>query len=100
MTKFKSFCYTALMMTTITISLPDEMARTIDLASLKEGFATRSEYIRNLLRDHFGKTDGLTVFQKRPLEEVESKLRKSGKYGDKYIKGLIGSLSRSSVYAD
>ena len=83
-------------MTTITISMPDAMAQRIDVAAIKEGFATRSEYIRNLLRLHFGKKDELVVFKKQPLEEIERKLESSGKYNKKFIKGVIDGLSKSS----
>ena len=87
-------------MTTITISLPDEMARTIDLASIKEGFATRSEYIRNLLRSHLNRADDLTVFKKQPLDVVTKKLEGSGKYTKKFISGVVDGLSKSSFYAN
>ena len=85
-------------MTTITISMPDAMAKTIDLASLKEGYATRSEYIRNLLRLHLTKNDELAVFKKQSLDAVATKLEGSGKYTRKFIKGVIDGLSKSSVH--
>jgi len=87
-------------MTTITISLPDTMAQTIDVASIKEGFATRSEYIRNLLRSHLNKTNDLTVFKKQPLDVVATKLEGSGKYTKKFINGVVDGLSKSSFYAN
>ena len=40
-------------MNTITISLPRQVARQVDVETRKKGFATRSEFIRTLLRNYF-----------------------------------------------
>lgn len=86
-------------MSTITISLPDQIARRVDVETTKQGFATRSEFIRSLIRKYFG-TSELTFepFVPKPLEEIEQKFKETGKYSDKFIKSLVRGLSQSSVY--
>lgn len=87
-------------MTTITISLPDDMATQVDRVSAKQGFATRSEFIRHLLRDQLREELELVQFEKRPLDEIRKELEATGLYNQKFIDGVIKGLSRSSVYAD
>jgi len=41
-------------MATVTISLPKEVAEKIDTETREKGFATRSEFIRSLIRRYFG----------------------------------------------
>ena len=89
-------------MATITISLPGQIAKRIDDEAKKEGFATRSESIRSLIRRYFGAGD-LTFepFIPRPLEEIEQGLRSSGKYNEKFIKSVARGLKdNSSFYED
>ena len=42
-------------MTTITISLPKAIAKKIDEKTKEGGFATRSEFVRNLIRQYLSK---------------------------------------------
>ena len=42
-------------MTTITISVPKAFAQKIDEKAQEEGFATRSEFIRSLVRNYLSK---------------------------------------------
>ncbi len=89
-------------MMTLTISLPKQFAQQIDLETRKKGFATRSEFIRSLLRQYFSATEELTFkpFTPRPLEKIEEKLRKTGKYNEKFIKSVVRGLrENSSFYA-
>ncbi len=87
-------------MTTVTISLPDQIAEKVDLEAKKEGFATRSEFVRSLLRKHFTDREELKFepFVPRPLEEIEEDLRSTGKYNKKFIKSVIKGLGKSSFY--
>lgn len=88
-------------MSTITISLPSQITKRVDDEAKKEGFATRSEFIRNLIRKYFNSNE-LTFeeFVPRPLEEIEQGFRKTGKYNEKFIKSVIKGLrENSSFYA-
>ncbi|EKD90766.1 MAG: hypothetical protein ACD_30C00092G0034 [uncultured bacterium] len=91
-------------MTTVTISLPDEVAKRVDVEAKKKGFATRSEFVRSLLREHFTEEEEeleLVPFVKRPLEEIRASLEATGKYNKKFIDSVIKGLKEnSSVYAD
>lgn len=86
-------------MTTVTISLPDAVARQLDRETSQKGFATRSEFIRSLIRRYFlGEELILEPFEPRPLEEIEKGLRDAGKYNEKFIQSLIKGLKDSSFY--
>lgn len=89
-------------MTTVTISLPDQIAKKMDLEAKKQGYATRSEFIRSLLRSHFADENGLQFqqFQAKPLQEIRTNLQKTGKYNKKFVNSLMKGLSESSLYAD
>lgn len=87
-------------MTTITISLPDDLARQVDQVSTKQGYATRSEFIRHLLRGHLKEELELVEFEKRPLGEIERGLRQTGKYNEAFIKDVVSGLKKSSFYED
>lgn len=87
-------------MATVTISLPGQMAKKVDTESKKLGFATRSEFIRSLIRRYFGRSEvTFEPFVSRPLEEIERGLRKTGKYNEKFIKSVTKGLAKSSLYA-
>lgn len=86
-------------MSTVTISLPIQIARKIDAETKKQGFATRSEFIRTLIRRYFyGEELTLDPFEPRPLNEIEKGLRSTGKYNEKFIRSLIKGLKDSSFY--
>lgn len=85
-------------MNTITISLPSQIAKKVDLEAHKKGFATRSEFIRSLLRMYFSGELKLEPFILRPLEEVRDGLKKSGKYNEKFIDSVVKGLKTSSFY--
>ncbi|MBI2029679.1 ribbon-helix-helix protein, CopG family [Candidatus Gottesmanbacteria bacterium] len=89
-------------MTTITISLPTNVAKKIDEETKKKGYATRSEFVRNILRKHFYDTEEIEFreFTPKPLEEIRRDFEKSGKYNKKFIDSLIRGLSNSSIYAN
>jgi len=85
-------------MTTFTISLPDHVAEKID-ATVRLGFATRSEFFRDVLRKYFSRELTFEPFTKKPLEEIEKDLTKTGKYNKAFIKSVIKGLEKSSIYA-
>lgn len=91
-------------MATMTISLPDQIAKKVDSEAKKQGFATRSEFVRNLLRKHFTQAASEKLvfkeFKPRPLEEIREAFKKTGKYNDNFINSLIKGLSESSAYAN
>lgn len=91
-------------MSTVTISLPSQITKRVDSEIKRQGFATRSEFIRNLLRKYFTseiKEDlAFQTFQPKPLKQVRSAFEKTGKYNKQFIDSLIQGLSQSSVYAN
>ena len=87
-------------MTTVTISLPTQIARKIDNETKRHGF-TRSEFFRTLLRKYFvGAREELKFepFVPRPLEEIEEELRNTGKYNEKFIKSVVNGLKENSSF--
>lgn len=86
-------------MSTITISLPSQIAKKVDDEAKKQGFATRSEFIRTLIRKYFRSEELiLEEFVPRPLEEIRREFEKTGKYNKKFIDGLIRGIKESSLY--
>ena len=89
-----------LIMSTITISLPKSIAKQVDTETKQKGFATRSEFIRSLLRRYFTGELELEEFAKRPLSEIEDELKRTGKYSNAFIQSVMKGLTRSSLYED
>ena len=91
-------------MATITISLPTQIAQQIDSETKKQGFATRSEFVRSILRKFFSPAVveelEFVPFQKKPLNEIRTAFEKTGKYNKKFIDSLMRGLAESSMYAD
>lgn len=90
-------------MATVTISLPDQIAKKVDSEAKKQGFATRSEFVRSLLRKHFTTAKEeieFVPFKKKPLSEIRVGFEKTGKYNKKFIDSLMRGLAESSIYAD
>jgi len=85
-------------MATVTISLPNSIARQLDKETSQKGFATRSEFIRALLRRYFTSEKDFEVFTPRPIEEIKVELARTGKYSEKFIESITKGLSKSSVY--
>lgn len=87
-------------MSTITISLPGQIAKKVDSEAKKQGFATRSEFIRSLLRKYFvGKELKLEEFEPVPLEQLRAEFAKTGKYSEQFISSVIKGFEKSSIYA-
>jgi len=83
-------------MATLSISLPAQIAHQIDTETQRQGFSTRSEFIRSLLRRYFSQELKFDTFKKRPLEEIKFELAKNGKYNQKFIESIVKGLSKSS----
>ena len=89
-------------MQTVNISLPTKLASKLDQVVSREGYASRSEFIRSLLRFYLLTQRDEIVFEpfrKVPLADVKKKMRATGQYNDKFIESVVKGLSRSSVYA-
>lgn len=85
-------------MATMTISLPIQFVKQVN-AEVKIQGATRSEFFRGLLRKYFSNEIEFKPFTKIPLDQIESGLRETGKYNEKFIKSVVRGFSRSSLYA-
>lgn len=86
-------------MATMTISLPDQIMKLIDTEFRQQGFSTRSEFIRNLLRQYLLGEREFEPFIPRPLEEIKLELAKTGKYSQKFIESVVKGISKSSLHA-
>lgn len=96
------------MMETINISLPYPLSSQVDTIVKKEGYASRSEFFRTLLRLYLHLVSSIKVkepvrfmpFKKRPLDEIEKDFLTTGKYSQVFIDSVIGGLKKSSFYQD
>lgn len=90
-------------MQTLNISMPKNLAESVDDIISKEGYASRSEFFRALTRFYLQTKQqnelSLLPFKKVSLPRVERSLRQSGQYNEKFIKSVVTGLSRSSLYA-
>ena len=89
-------------MTTVTISLPDQIARKIDSATFKQGYATRSEFMRNILRDYFVKEKEFEFEEFEPvsLEKLRAELARTGRYSEEFIDSVVEGFRKSSIYGN
>ncbi len=86
-------------MSTLTISLPKQVAVKIDSEAQKLGFATRSEFIRSILRQYFAKDElRFEPYETLPLKQIKLELAKTGKYSQDFIESVTKGLGKSSVY--
>lgn len=80
-------------MATVTISLPDKIAEKVDSEAKNQGFSTRSEFIRSLLRKYFaGNELEFEAFTPRPIDEIKFELAKTGKYNQEFIESVTKGL--------
>ena len=64
-------------MATVTISLPDQIAKKVDAEAKTQGFSTRSEFVRSLLRKYFaGEEFKFEVFEPQTIEDIKLELAK------------------------
>jgi len=82
----------------MTISLPDQVAKRVDEAVDTQGFATRSEFIRNLIRRYFFTEVSFEEYESKPLSSVKKDLIATGKYKKVFIDSIIKGLKKSSAY--
>lgn len=76
------------------------MARTINRLGRSKGYASRSELIRDLLREKLEQeASEFEVFEKRPLSQIRRELVRTGRYNKQFINSVLKGLKRSSVYA-
>ena len=88
-------------MYTINISLPKQLYQRVDSLIKEEGFASRSEFFRTLIRVYTalkGEKLELLEFSAKSIDEVEKGLLNTGKYNQKFIQSLVSGLGKSSVY--
>lgn len=85
----------------MTISLPDKIAQKVDFEAKRQGFATRSEFVRSLLRKHFVEERNfeLEEFEPVPLAELKADLKATGKYNEKFLNSVVKGFEKSSIYA-
>lgn len=82
------------------ISVPPKMAQQINRLSRQRGYASRSELVRDLLREKLEEeAAAFEVFEKLPLAEVRKEFEKTGRYNKQFIESVITGLKQSSVYA-
>lgn len=109
LTKIGKKCYkNSIMMKTLNISLPAKLSFKVDEVVEKEGYASKSEFFRTLLRLYLQLVETkpaptlpfLAPFKKQSLSKVEKELEEIGLYKKEFIKSVVTGLSKSSLYAD
>lgn len=85
-------------MSTMTISLPKKIAQQVDKEAKKQGFSTRSEFIRSLIRQNLSSEEEFETFEKQPLSKIKLQLAQTGKYSQEFIESIVNGLSKSSLY--
>lgn len=94
-------------MSTVNISMPAEQVSFLDSLITKYGFASRSEFVRNLLRlvnskPHIIEEAGSFPFRGTPpnqsVKEVMTDFRKTKKYSKAFLKDLESGLKSSSYF--
>lgn len=88
-------------MYTINISLPKILYQKVNELIAQEGYASRSEFFRTLIRIYTVlKSEEATLleFEKKPLKEIERQLTKTNRYNQAFIKSVIYGLKKSSLY--
>ena len=87
-------------MATLSISLPVQLSQKADAETKRQGFSTRSEFIRSLIRKYLHEELTLEPFVPVPLDQIRQEMTAAKKYNRKFIDSVIAGLSRSSFYAD
>ena len=93
-------------MKTLNISLPAKLSYKVDELVEEEGYASRSEFFRTLLRLYLQLTEAkpapsmpfFAPFKKQPLSKVKKELKQTGLYKKEFIDSVISGLSQSSLY--
>lgn len=95
------------MMRTVNISLPKKLSVKVDEIIEEEGYASKSEFFRTLLRLYLQLIEievkpiqpFFVPFEKRPLSKIRKELEKTGLYKKDFVKSVISGLKKSSLYA-
>jgi metal-responsive CopG/Arc/MetJ family transcriptional regulator len=88
-------------MYTINISLPKLLHQRVDQLIEEEGYASRSEFFRTLIRIYTalrGEKLELLEFVPKSLSEIKNELKKTKKYNEEFINNIITGLKKSSIY--
>lgn len=85
-------------MATFSISLPNQIAKEVDSETKRLGFATRSEFLRDLVRKHLVEEKESYIFKPTDLNKVRFELARTKKYNQKFIESIVKGLSKSSLY--
>lgn len=95
------------MMETVNISMPKQMAKKMDEIVEYEGYASRSELIRTLIRMYTYLKESpssrkplFETHEKVDIKEVSKLLKDSDLYSDTFVKSVTKGLKKSSVYED
>lgn len=96
-------------MQTLSISLPQKLTTRVDTIIEEEGYASRSEFFRTLLRLYLQLSARAEVvaekpfflpFKKRPLNEIRKDLSRGGFYSQEFVNSVVEGLEKSSLYAN
>jgi len=84
------------------ISLPEKLSWEVERLVEEEGYASKSELFRTLLRFYLqlkagGKEPFIAPFEKRPLGKIKQELDQAG-YKPEFVKSVVLGLAKSSVY--
>jgi len=90
-------------MYTINISLPKSLHQRVNQLIEEEGYVSRSEFFRTLIRIYTalrGEKLELLEFVPKSLSEIKNELRKTKKYNQEFINNIVSGLKKSSIYAN
>jgi metal-responsive CopG/Arc/MetJ family transcriptional regulator len=88
------------MLQTINISLPQTLASKIEKTIKAEGYASRSEFFRTLIRLYFllgQEKSTLLPYQKISLSKVKKNLEGEN-YNPQFVDSVLDGLKKSSLY--
>ncbi len=88
------------MLQTINISLPKSLAGQVDKEVESEGYVSRSEFFRTLIRIYFmliDKGDFVVPFKRKPIKEIKKGLYSEG-YSEEFVSSVAEGLEKSSYY--
>ncbi|PIT97684.1 hypothetical protein COT77_00025 [Candidatus Berkelbacteria bacterium CG10_big_fil_rev_8_21_14_0_10_41_12] len=93
-------------MRTVNISLPKELNQQVDRAIRKEGYASRSEFFRTLIRLYFTlrstnatqQGSFFVPFKKKSLNKIKEELTATDQYSSAFIDSVVKGLEKSSLY--
>lgn len=93
-------------METVNISLPKNLSSKVEAIITQEGYASKSEFFRTLIRLYLqltataSTTPFLLPFKKRPLSQIETELKNTGFYKKEFVDSVVTGLTKSSLYAN